>query len=329
LVAVALHPALLTYTPAIMTEGVCSALLAMPFALALVGREPTRRAAAFVAGVTLGVAVLVRPQALLLVPLVASLASAGAGARRFIAPGLVVVGVIVAVLPWSARNSRVFGRPVLVSANGGWNLLIGTDAVANGGWRQLDPPPECREVWDEAAKDACFGHAARERVLADPVAWLRLIPSKLGTTFDLGGSGPSYLSRARPDLVPRWAVLGVGAVETLVERAAVLLALLAFGFEPGRRRDARRAVALVGGAFLLTVHAWPAYVALVGLLGLGGWRPLMAEPLRAVAAGVLGATLLTHAVFFGAGRYALLAVPWVTALATRGVNFWRLPRHEG
>jgi 4-amino-4-deoxy-L-arabinose transferase-like glycosyltransferase len=327
--AVALHPALLTYTPAIMTEGVCSALLAAPFALALLARGPRRRGAAFLAGLVLGVAVLVRPQSLLLLPLVAALAYAREGARRLIAPVLVVVGVALAVLPWTARNALAFGRPVLVSANGGWNLLIGTDAAANGGWRQLDPPPECREVWDEAAKDACFGRAARERVWADPVAWLRLIPAKLATTFDLGGSGPSYLSRARPDLVPRWAVIGVGAVETVFERAAVLLALLGAGFEPGGRRRVRRAVAVVGGMFLLTWHAWPAYVALVVLLGLGGWRRLTAEPVRAAAGGVLGATLVTHAVFFGAGRYALVAYPWVAALGARAVNFWRLPRHEG
>ncbi len=118
---------------------------------------------------------------------------------RLLAPALVIVGTLAVMAPWAMRNERVFGRPVLVSANAGWNLLIGTDSTARGGWRALDPPAECREVWDEAAKDACFGQAARRSIAESPGAWLGLVPAKLAATFDLGGSGPSYLSRARPE----------------------------------------------------------------------------------------------------------------------------------
>jgi hypothetical protein len=294
-IAVALHPALLAYTPAIMTEGVCSALLAVPFALAVVARDSVKRAWiwALLAGLALGGVSLVRPQALLLLPVVGWLALGGV-TRRWLGAVFVTVGLAVAMAPWLVRNERTFGRPVLVSANGGWNLLIGTDADAHGGWRMLDVPAACRQVWGEVEKDTCFGQVARERIAAAPWSWLRLVPAKLATTFDVGGSGMSYLSRARPDRVSRSMVLGFGAVETVVERAAVLVALVLLGFQQGPRLGARRGVAVVAGGWLLMWHAWPAYVGVAVMLALGGWRRLERRPLEAVTCAVLVATIVTH-----------------------------------
>ena len=321
----ALHPALLTYSPAIMTEGVFAALLALPFALAVTVRAVRTRGVvaaglAYVAGLALGGASLVRPQGLLLIPVVAWVAaSAGSWPRRATAAALVAMGALVAVAPWTVRNERVFGRFVPVSANGGWNLLIGTDSGANGGWRPVDVPPECRAVWDEAEKDACFGRAARARICGDPAAWLGLLPSKLAATLDVGGSGPSYLSRSRPDLVPRWSVLAVGGVETVFERLALLAALLQLALEAGARRRARQVIGLGSAAFLVTRHAWPAYVGLAAVLSLLGRHELEEKPLLGASWGVLVSTLVTHAVFFGAGRYALVLYPWVAAVAALAV----------
>ena len=317
---VALHPALLAYTPAIMTEGVCAALLAVPFALALSARR--RSGWAFLAGVALGSVSLVRPQALLLAPVVGWLAIAGASRRRWrasLVTLLFVTGVTGALAPWIVRNERVFGRAVLVSANGGWNLLIGTDERAAGGWRGLDVPYACRDVWDEAGKDACFGRAAREKITARPWAWIALAPSKLATTFDIGGSGASYLARSRPDLVPRSAVVALGALETFVERAFLLAAFVVLGRARGPRRGLRLGVAIAATLFLATWHAWPAWLGLAILVLLGGERRLAQRPIEGVTAAVLVATLLTHGVFFGAGRYALLVFPWVAALAAVGL----------
>ncbi len=313
--AVALHPALLAYTPALMTEGVTSALLAVPFALAVVARDSPGRpwTWALLAGLALGGVSLVRPQAVLLLPVVAWLA---VGTRQpRLGPVFVTAGALLSLTPWFVRNERVFGRPVLVSANGGWNLLIGTDGAAHGGWRALDVPAECRQVWGEVEKDACFGQVARDRIVGAPGRWLRLVPEKLATTFDVGGSGLSYLSRARPDRVSRGMVVAAGAVETLIERVMVLVCVVLLGFEPGPRSHARRALAVLSGMWLLTWHAWPAYAGLAALLCLGGPRRLAERPLEVVTCAVLVATIVTHAVFFGAGRYALIVQPWVAALA--------------
>ncbi len=314
--AVAFHPALLAYVPALMTEGVCAALIPLPFAaVVLARRAPTAvRACSLgaVAGALLGVAVLVRPQTLVLLPIVVWLGVAGRVASRKGVAVLVLAGAGCVVAPWTARNARELGRPVLVSANAGWNLLIGTDPEAHGSWRALEAPPGCREVWGEAEKDACFGRVARERMWAAPGAWLALVPAKLAAVFDYGGSGGSYLSRSRPDLAPRWLVLGMGGLETVFERGCVLVVLLVGSRR--KRADWARWIAVASACALLTPYAWVAYVGVAVLLGLDvGREPTSALP--AVTLAVLASTLVTHAVFFGAGRYGLLVYPWVAALA--------------
>jgi hypothetical protein len=314
----ALHPALLLYLPAIMTEGVAASLLPIPFAIALSGgsrRGVTASLAMTIAGAALGLVALVRPQLLVLAPVLAWLAVSRAPKRaRLAGPLLVVVGAALVIAPWTVRNERVFGRVVVVSANGGWNLLIGTDPEAHGTWRPLAVPTECREVWDEAAKDACFGSVAWGRIRAAPTEWIATAPSKLASTFDLGGTGPSYLSRSRPDLVPRWLVLLLGGIDTLVARVALGGALVACAWPSGRWLLPRRAVAAASVACLLSPHAWPAYLGLLVLVPLSP-RPASPRPLVLVAWSVLLATLLTHGVVFGASRYALLVFPWIAALA--------------
>ncbi|MDB4946796.1 MAG: Conserved rane protein, partial [Labilithrix sp.] len=69
----ALHPALLPYTAALMTEGVTASLLVLAAALAARARDaatPGRsRVALVLSGLVLGLATLVRPQSLALAPL--------------------------------------------------------------------------------------------------------------------------------------------------------------------------------------------------------------------------------------------------------------------
>ncbi len=209
----------------------------------------------------------------------------------------------------------------LVSVNGGWNLLIGADAESTGAWSPIKVPEACREVFDEAQKDACFGREARRIIVAHPAAWLGLVPSKLAATFDYAGAAPWYLHAANPDAFSWPAKKALGAVETLYERLVLLLALgwaarRAPG-EPGNRpfRWNRLVVAVAGGAFGFTRHGWIAYAALAVAALLRG-RALWKGPvLPSSAVTVLLATMATHAVFFGAGRYSLVVFPLLAALA--------------
>ncbi|HEY5241704.1 MAG TPA: glycosyltransferase family 39 protein, partial [Polyangiaceae bacterium] len=169
--AVALHPALVPYTAAVMTEGVTAALLVVATAVASRARA-AERAWPWLAGLGLamGIATLVRPQSLLLAPVLGALAVPWeASARARLVRAAVVTAVALAfVTPWTARNCMRMNRCALVSVNGGWNLLIGAH-TRSGSWEAMDVPVECATVWDEAGKDACFERAARRDIAAGPL----------------------------------------------------------------------------------------------------------------------------------------------------------------
>jgi 4-amino-4-deoxy-L-arabinose transferase-like glycosyltransferase len=324
---VALHPGLVAYTPALMTEGVVAALVVVAAGLAAWTRD--RPASRFLGvtllGLVLGLATLVRPQSLVLAPLFAAIAIASDGGlrRRAIAAALATLVTLAVCAPWTARNCVRMKRCALVSVNGGWNLLIGADTASTGAWSPVQVPDACREVYDEAEKDRCFGRAAQGYIAAHPLAWVGLAPRKLAATFDYAGAAGWYLHASNAEAFPDRAKVALGAVETLFERVVLVLALagmarrpgLPGGEEPRRRRLARLAVAVVGAVSALTLHAWIAYVALVVVALLRG-RSLWRGPvLFGATAATVAATIATHAVFFGAGRYSLVVFPLVAALA--------------
>ncbi len=315
---VALHPALVPYTAALMTEGVTAALLVAAAACASAARTSERPGYFRVAaGVVMGVATLVRPQCLVLAPVlgVLSVGRRQESVRR-LAGAAVVLGLAVACcLPWTARNCLRMERCALVSVNGGWNLLIGVE-TETGTWAEITVPPACRNVFGEAAKDLCFERAARAAIVDRPGAWLERVPAKLAQTFDSIGASPSYMHASNPAAFDdRARLLHVG-LETAVTRLLLLLALVASARLPGPRSRARWAVAGVGLVFVFLVHGWVAYVALAVALGLRGVRESLDGPLLPAFTGALiAATGATHAVFFGAGRYGLVVLPFVAALA--------------
>jgi 4-amino-4-deoxy-L-arabinose transferase-like glycosyltransferase len=319
---VALHPALVAYTPALMTEGVSAALLALAGWFAVRAAHPgaTRVWQRLLAlGALLGVAVLVRPQTLLIAPLFGALAvRAGAGPRaRVFAAALVTAASLFLCLPWTLRNLARMDRAVLVSANGGWNLLIGVVDGATGTFVPIEGervPEPCRTVFGEAAKDACFGRAALLQIARAPGRWLALIPSKLGFTFDYAGAAGWYLHASNPVAFPESWKVALGIAETSWQRLLLGLALLAVWRPRGPRRVPRAFAAGLGGLALFTPAAWVSHLFLLcGALLLG--KRLATHPPAALLAAGLGVTALTHAVFFGAGRYSLVVFPLVGALA--------------
>ncbi len=195
--AFALHPALVPYTAALMTEGVAAALLVV--ATALAGRARGGKRGWLVAcGVVMGIATLVRPQTILIAPFLgwfAGFPAATAGssavplASRLRHAAAVLALALAVCAPWTVRNCLRMDRCALVSVNGGWNLAIGTQTT-EGAWREMEVPAACKEVFAEAAKDACFGDAALAVIARDPVGWLARVPKKLRVTFDYFGAAP-------------------------------------------------------------------------------------------------------------------------------------------
>ena len=333
---VALSPALVPYAAALMTEVVAAALIGLATAL-LIGAAATStlraRVAAASVGLLLGAATLVRPQLLLLVPAFAWLAAAGLRhAGRVIVAAAVALGAVVVVAPWTFRNCRAMDRCAVVSVNGGWNLLIGAQTTS-GAWEELRVPAPCREVWDEAKKDACFEREAWRAIRADVPAALARVPRKLSVTFDYFGGAPWYFHESNAAAFGERAKLVLGSLDLVASRVMLALALVAAfrrARAPSRSAHAsaqpavaaplplRRAVVfvvfLVSIVSALTRHAAPGYAGLLVLIALAG--PYSArEAIWPVTAAVVASVALIHGVFFGAGRYGLVAAPFVAALA--------------
>jgi 4-amino-4-deoxy-L-arabinose transferase-like glycosyltransferase len=321
----ALAPGLVFYTPALMTEANAGLLLAAAFAVAL-GTSPRSPLLRTILGAVLltGV-VFLRPQIILLAPVLGFLGSTNGAWPR--ARGVLIAsGVCVALcLPWTARNCRKMDACAFVSANGGWNLFIGSSPAGEGGFAPVDRigiPEECRTVFGEASKDRCFGNAGLRRIAADPLAWLALVPKKLGQTFNYGTASAHYLSSSNGTLVSEPLKIAIGAVELLGQRLLVLAALLGLARAEGPRLRARRVVAALSAVFVFLPPAWVAWMGVVCVGALFG-RSLLDKPAACFALATLLTTAASHALFFGAARYALVCLPALALLAASG---W--PRRE-
>lgn len=314
---VALSPGLVLYTPALMTEANAGLLLAVAAAVTL-GNTPRAPLPRWLLGaVLLAGVVYLRPQLLLLAPVLGYLAAPAGTVQRLCGAVVVTAACVALCLPWTLRNCRKMDACAFISANGGWNLFIGSSPAGEGGFAPIERigvPEECKTVFGEAGKDRCFGSAGLRRIAADPVAWLGLVPSKLGQTFNYGTASAHYLSSSNGAVVGETSKLAVGALELLGQRLFVLAALFGLARAEGPRRRTRLVLGALCAPFLFLPPAWVAWIGVIALGALLG-RALIARPPLCFAVAALLATALIHAVFFGAARYALVCLPALALLA--------------
>lgn len=319
--AIALHPALVPYTAAVMTEGVTASFLIVGAALASCARTTNRPFVTLLAaGAAVALATLLRPQSLLLAPIFGFFAAAPSAPvwQRLARAGALTGMVLGCVSPWTARNCVRMHRCALVSVNGGWNLLIGA-TTTTGGWEPVTVPAPCATVWDEAMKDACFQHWAWLEIGRAPSAWLSKAPRKIAMTLDYFGAAPAYLHSSNPQAFGDRAKVLLGLWETLGCRLALLGALVACGRAEGRFPLPRKLLALGGSFAAITLHAWLGYAIFAVCAGMLGWRSLVrGPPVFVYSAAVVVSTAMVHAVFFGAGRYGLIVAPFIAAAAFAG-----------
>jgi hypothetical protein len=366
---VALHPGLVAYAALVMTEPLAALLTLAAFWAALAGKRPWT---SLVAGaLVLGVAALVRPQALLCAPFLACRVVREAGGPggeesrqdaktpgggdghspllsflaswrlggssllsrflRVVAPAaLACACALVVVLPWTVRNCRVMDGCALVSTNAGWNLAIGAFPRATGRFETLRSSDGCREVTGQVQQDRCWLHYGLDQIREHPWHWAKLVPAKLGYTFDHESFPVEYLHEARPGAWPEDRRAGARDALTLVHRlllAAAALGCIAF---PGRMRG-RGAVAqgaLLAVAVSLVAVAlagdrpafWPfaVFASVVPWLPLRGRPPLPCALLLGVA--LLATTVVAHAVFFGEDRYHVVVTPVLAMLAAAALR---------
>jgi hypothetical protein len=323
---VALHPGLVLYSALFMSEPLAALLTILAFwaAVALRGWRGVGAGA-----LLLGVAALVRPQALLCAPFLACVlpgSAPGSGRRRWIlAAAAACAMALVPVLPWTARNCRVMDGCALVSTNAGWNLAIGAFPRATGRFETLRSSDGCREVTGQVQQDRCWLSYGLSQIREHPGHWLSLVPAKLGFTFDHESFAVEYLHEARPEAWPEARRVAGRDVTTFAHRlllAAAALGCIAFP-RVGRWRPAaaQGALLVVAGALVAIAFAadtpvfWPlaVFVAVVPWLPLPGrpaWPPALLLPVV-----LLASTLVTHAVFFGEDRYHMVVTPVLAMLA--------------
>ena len=130
------------------------ALITLPMGSLIARGAPARWGAACVAGILLGICILVRPMYMLFTPFAAATLfleeSDWATAARRLA--LVALGCFVVIMPWSTYMTLVAGVPILVSANGGETLAGGLNPVLLRDGYQSVIAPGGRRTWSGPGK---------------------------------------------------------------------------------------------------------------------------------------------------------------------------------
>ncbi len=336
---VAFHPGLVLYAALTMTEPLSALLALASFYVTVRGarsRKPERVALALASGaMVLGVAVLVRPQALLCAPFLGLVVPDWRGRKRWLAMATACVLTLVPVLPWTARNCRVMDGCALVSTNAGWNLAIGAFPRATGRFETLRSEDGCREVTGQVQQDRCWFDYGLQSIKRAPLRWLSLVPAKLGFTFDHESFAVEYLREARPSAWPEDKRVAVRNFLTLIHRALVAVAALggvgyAFvarsppepahaGFGTGRLLQSALGVGIVAWTIFACASESHAFWPLAVVACILPFVPLpggpAAPPALQMAVSLLATTVLAHALFFGEDRYHMVATPVLCLLA--------------
>ncbi|QQR90470.1 MAG: glycosyltransferase family 39 protein [Myxococcales bacterium] len=184
--------------------------------------------------------------------------------------------LLLPLAPWAWRNSQTMGAPVLVSTNGGQNLLLGTYDF--GGFQTMPNTMKCSPKLSEVEKTRCYNRRAMQRIRKHPMAWLGRGLYKTVQTFSYE-TWPAY----------QWLQASGNYKAPATTLVVWVLAITRFFFW------IISTAAASGLAFLL-IAPNRRYTKL-----------LVVVPLLAVAA--------VHFVYISGGRYHYPLVPYFSALA--------------
>lgn len=273
--ALALSPVALTWERLLMSEGLATALAAVGVAAWMEvphAARPWRVVPA--AGLALGLLALAKP-AYLALPVALALVSLRdlSRVRRVACAAGMVAVALLAVVPWTARNARVLGRPVPVGLGAGVFLYAATlpqgegavpvvdaaDAAAFARYLDHDTP-----VAERLAQDDAFLARARTRLRERPGDYLTLCARRAVRLW-----AASHADGWRPATVPRaarWtialvlvATFGLAAAAPFRLAPAQAWALAALAAVPAYT-TVIHSVLLSGSRY--SVVAWPFVLAL-------------------------------------------------------------------
>ncbi len=265
-------------------------MLGMTLLLGL--KSPTRRHVA-AAGLCLGLAALVRGQALYFAPLAAAwlvLAVPREERRQRLGlAALLIAFTLLPVLPWTVRNAATYDRFLLLDSTTGRNLYIGTNV----------PPPA---NWDYGFDERRRVHGGRERCAQDNIVDADRCEVRNAVAFMATHPG---LMLKRVSL--KWADL-LNPSSFVIRHAR----LDKYPHHFGRP-----------GLSVLTVVAAGAWMA-VAILGLLGLILLPSWSGRGLVITLLLYHLALHALTFGMTRFRLPMVPFlILAGAPLLVGSWQ------
>ncbi|MEQ1574517.1 MAG: glycosyltransferase family 39 protein [Vicinamibacterales bacterium] len=129
---------------------------------------------------------------------------------------LVVVAMAVVIAPWTLRNYRVLGSPVLVSTNGGVVLYMANNSNTDNLHMDVGPIPDGPA---QVAFNEAYQRRALDWIVANPGQWARNAATKLVYNWGTSSSIMSFISddRMPPGLENAFkASLNVGWTALLV-----------------------------------------------------------------------------------------------------------------
>jgi 4-amino-4-deoxy-L-arabinose transferase-like glycosyltransferase len=138
----ALWPNLVLHSAVLLSESLLIAVFACFLLVMVRALDGDRVVDLLGAGLLLGLAALVRPQVVLVFGgvVIAALFVRRGWRQRLQLVALPLVGLVVAVVPWTIRNTTVFDELVAISTNGGDNLCVGFHPGATG---HFEIPKSC------------------------------------------------------------------------------------------------------------------------------------------------------------------------------------------
>jgi hypothetical protein len=242
-------------------------------------------------GTVFGWATLIRPQAIalpfIIVPVIVynRRASIAWGKRLLVNIAIVAAGLGAVVAPWTYRNYKVFGTFVLVSTNGGENLLIGNNPRSTQHYTapQTFFPPGV-DIWQlpELERDRIGASLAKAYIAAHPIQAVVRAPKKIWYMYrsDLGVTNWIWDAYGKTGTAAYY--LAQGTTE------GCYLAILAAGLAWIVTQFRARPTGPDANILLQVIVAVCVYFTLVTMVFFGDARyhqPLM--PLLAIAAGSL------------------------------------------
>jgi hypothetical protein len=289
----ALYPADVAYTSLLVSEPLFNALTLAGAACLLALPCPRFRLAA--AGLCFGLASLTRAHGLLLPAImgVGTLPLArGRWKHSLVAAGALYLVVGATLAPWCLRNADAFGELVLVSNNGGYNLYIGNNLHATGGYRldravkaPLSPSHRRRQGEPrrlgglaEVVFDRRAATLAKQYIWEHPATTAARWPVKAYLLF---ATDHTAFSWNRVPEAKRWIVSGAESADRPIYAILWCLALLGLATSAMARRSIRS----------MSPLALP-------------W----------LAPAVFAAFTAVHLVTFGNPRYHHVMMPWVALL---------------